>query len=143
MTSTVIKGNLVMTACREIKIHSSGRRVFDKTKGKPRSPAARNSLQRSARSSIPDQRVCTKCASGVHQESCLPGVHQVCTRCAPCVHYLGVHDVITVHQVCTRCAPGVHQVCIGVCTRCAPRVQWYITKLPLFSIQFVPTSCLD
>ena len=46
-------------------------------------------------------------------------MHQVCTRCAPGVHYLGVHHVITVHQVCTRCAPGVHWGVHQVCTRCS------------------------
>ena len=64
-------------------------------------------------------QVCTKCAPGVHQDSCSPGVHQVCTRCAPGVHYLGVHHVTTVHQVCTKRAPGVHWGVHQVCTRCA------------------------
>ena len=78
----------------------------------------------------------------MHQDSCSPGVHQVCTRCATGVHHLGVHHVITVHQVCTRYAPGVHWGVHYVCTTCAPGVhylgvhhvitvhQWHITKLP-------------
>ena len=41
------------------------------------------------------------------------------TWCTPGVHYLGVHHVTTVHQVCTRCAPGVHWGVHQVCTRCA------------------------
>ena len=60
---------------------------------------------------------------GDRRDSCSPDVHQVWTRCAPGVHYLGVYHVITVHQVCTKCAPGVHWCVHQVCSATLPNWQ--------------------
>ena len=63
--------------------------------------------------------MCTKCAPGVHQDSCSPGVHQVCTKCAPGVHQVFILRVCTMWSLFTRGAPGVHWGVHQVCTRCA------------------------